>query len=71
MAKPNDVSQSPQTPQYQLGATTSDAEQANEIAKNDTPGPGAIVERLGKQWQMPRASTDSQINRDGHGLPNG
>jgi hypothetical protein len=71
MPKPNDISQSPDAPQYTLGATTSEAKLANQIAKSKVPGPGAIVERLGRQWQLPRASVDSQINRDGHGLPNG
>jgi hypothetical protein len=70
--KANDESQSPVQPQYQLGATSDEAKMANQIARNSTPGPGAIVERLAnQQWQFPRAATDSEINRDGHGLPNG
>lgn len=70
--KSNDVSQAPESPQYQLGATSDEAKLAAQIAQNDIPGPGAITDRLNnQQWQMPRASVDSEINRDGHGLPNG
>ena len=66
-----DASQAPVSPQYQLGATSSDAEMANQIAKNPIPGPGGIVERLAnQQWQLPRAEPDSQMSRD-HGTPHG
>lgn len=68
---PKNITQSPEAPQYTLGATTSDAKEANEIAKSNVPDPGGIVSRLGQQWQIPRAGTDASISRDGHGLPNG
>jgi hypothetical protein len=60
---PNDVSQSPVNPQYQLGVTTDEAKLSNQIAKNSTPEPGAIVGRLGQQFQMPRAQPDSQMSQ--------
>lgn len=71
MTKPNDVSQSPVTPQFQLGATADEAAVASQVARSPIPGPGGIVGRLGQQWQLPRAQTDSEISRDTHGLPNG
>jgi hypothetical protein len=62
-----DVSESPKNPQFQLGATTDEAETYVSLTRNNIPGPGGIVERLGHQFQMPRASVDSEINRDTHG----
>lgn len=76
MPKTNDPSQSPVTPQFQLGATSSDAEMKNRIAKLPIPGPGGIVERMTKdqlanqQWQLPRAEPDASMSRD-HGTPYG
>ena len=66
----NNITQGP-SPQYTLGATASDAKEANEVANSPLPGPGGIVERMGQQFQMPRAGVDSEINRDGHGAQNG
>jgi hypothetical protein len=66
----NDPSQSPDSPQYQLGATSDDAEMENQIAKNPIPGPGGIVERLGQQFQLPRAQPDASMSRD-HSTPYG
>jgi hypothetical protein len=66
----NDPSQSPVNPQYQLGATSSDAEMENQIAKSLIPGPGAIVDRLGQQFQLPRAQPDASMSRD-HSTPYG
>lgn len=54
MRKPNDISQPPQAPQFQLGATSSDAEMAKEIADSHIGGPGEIVQRLGRQFELPR-----------------
>ena len=72
MWKPNDVSQAPTAPQYQLGATSSEAEMHQEITDSPLEGPGGIVKRLeNQQWQISRASPDSEISRDTHGLPNG
>lgn len=59
------------SPQYQLGVTSDEAKMSAQIARNPIPGPGGIVDRLGQQWQLPRAQTDSEISRDTHGLPNG
>ena len=60
------------SPQYQLGATSDEAQTAARIARPQLPGPGAIADRLAnQQWQLPRAATDSEISRDTHGLPNG
>jgi hypothetical protein len=60
------------SPQYQLGATSDEAEMENRVAKLPIPGPGDIANQLAnQQWQFPRAATDSQISRDTHGLPNG
>jgi len=70
--KVNDVSQSPEAPQFQLGATSDEAAIAAQITRNPLEGPGGIVSRLaGLQWEIPRASPDASISRDGHGLPNG
>ena len=69
--KVNDVSQSPEAPQFTLGATSEEAAIAAQITRNPLEGPGNIVDRLGYQFQIPRASVDSQISMDGHGLPNG
>ena len=67
-----DVSQAPSNPQYPFGATSDEGYDAAQVANSKLGGPGDIVERLtATQWQLPRASTDSEINRDGHGLPNG
>lgn len=70
MTKVNDPSQAPTTPQFQLGATSSDAEMHNQLAKSPIPGPGGIVERLGQQFTLPRAEPDSQMSRD-HSTPYG
>ena len=56
-----DVSQDPNTPQFQLGATSEDAVRA-ELSDLPLPGPGAIVERLGQQFQLPRAAPDAQMS---------
>jgi hypothetical protein len=64
----NNPTQSPVTPQYQMGATSNEAEMHAQIAKSPIPGPGAIVQRLGQQFQLPRAGTDSEISRDLHGI---
>jgi len=69
MTKPNDISQSPETPQYQLGATSSEAEMAEQVALNPLAGPGTIVQRLGQQFQMPKAEPDAAMsNRPGGNL---
>jgi hypothetical protein len=60
---PNDISQAPTAPQYQLGATSDEAKMASQIAKSPIPGPGGIVERLGQQFQYPRASPDAQMSQ--------
>lgn len=44
------------SPQFQMGATSSDALSATKL-----PGPGGIVDRLGQQFQLPRAQTDAEI----------
>lgn len=54
-------------PQFQLGATSADAVEYSKL-----PGPGGISRQFElPQNQSPRASVDSQINRDGHGSQNG
>jgi hypothetical protein len=63
----NDESQAPVSPQYQMGATANEAKMSAQIARSPIPGPGGIVERLGQQFQLPRASTDASITRDMHG----
>lgn len=63
----NDVSQAPDAPQFQLGATSDEAATNLQIQRSPLEGPGGIVKRLGQQFQMPRASVDSEINRDTHG----
>ena len=57
-------------PQFQLGATSSEAEMASRVASVPLPGPGAIVERLGHQFQLPRSSPDAEISRE-RGTPYG
>lgn len=59
----NDPSQSPVSPQYQLGATADEAKMASQISSSPIPGPGGIVERLGQQFQYPRASPDAQMSQ--------
>jgi hypothetical protein len=61
--KPNDVSQSPVNPQYPLGATSDEAEMHQQLVDRDLPGPGDIVARLGRQFQIPRAQPDSQMSQ--------
>lgn len=67
----NDETQAPNQPQYTLGATANEAKLSTQIARNSIPGPGGIVDRLGQQFTLPRAATDSEVSRDTHGLPNG
>ena len=67
----------PQSPQFQLGATSDEAEMEAQIANSPIPGPGGIVKRLqSQQWSLPRnddanAEPYAHISRDTHGLPNG
>jgi hypothetical protein len=69
MKKTNDVSQSPITPQYQVGATSDEAVLNQEITKSPLEGPGGIVSRLAaQQWSMPRNSPDANISRDSHAV---
>ena len=71
MTKTTDPSQAPDSPQYQLGATSDEAAMANQIAHSKVGGPGDIVARLGnQQWQFPRAEPDASMSRD-HGTPYG
>lgn len=67
MTQRNDVSEAPESPQFQLGPTTDSAKMALQIQRSPLEGPGGIVQRLGQQFQLPRASVDSEINRDTHG----
>lgn len=46
-------------PQFQMGATTDDAEAYQQILHSDLGGPGDIAARLGMQFQYPRAQTDA------------
>jgi len=62
MTRPRDVSQAPETPQYQLGATSSEAAMAEQVANNPLAGPGTIVQRLGQQFQMPKAQPDATMS---------
>lgn len=72
------------TPQFQMGATSDEAELYAEITANKIPGPGAIANQLrdedprwaGRQFRLPRhdnprAEPDAQIGRDGGGGPYG
>jgi hypothetical protein len=59
----NDVSEAPVQPQYQLGATASEAAMATQVASNPLQGPGGIVDRLGQQFQIPRAQPDTSDDR--------
>jgi hypothetical protein len=63
MAVNNDISQSPEQPQFQLGATSSDAQMHAQLVGSHLQGPGAIVSRLGQQFQLPRAQPDSQMSQ--------
>lgn len=54
----NDIAHPPIDPQFQMGATSSEAEIAEEIADNPIGGPGEIVKRLGRQFELPRAQPD-------------
>lgn len=67
MRPPNDASQSEEAPQFQLGATSDEAAIASQIVNSPLAGPGDIANRLGYQFEIPRAQTDSQISRDMHG----
>ena len=69
--KQTDVSQDPNTPQFQLGATSDEAAMHSQLVRSPLEGPGAIVGRMGQQFTLPRAQPDSEISRDTHGLPNG
>jgi len=68
--KTNDVSQSPETPQFQVGATTDEAELHQQLVHSSLQGPGAIVSRLGQQFEIPKASPDATMSRD-HSTPYG
>lgn len=66
--KQTDETQSPVVPQFQMGATSDQAKLEAELQQNALPGPGAIVDRLGQQFQYPRADIDSQVGeRHGNG----
>ncbi len=68
MRKPNDVSQAPEAPQYQLGPTSDEAKMHQEITKDPLEGPGGIVSRLtAQQWQLPRAQPDAATGDRGGG----
>lgn len=76
MSKTNDVSQSPDQPQFALGISSDEAVTRMRLARSPLEGPGGIVKLLGQQYQLPRADnphaeTDATISRDTHGLPNG
>lgn len=67
--KTHDV-QEPQ-PSFPFGPTSDEAQVHAQIARSPLEGPGGIVNTLGLQYQIPRASVDSEINRDGHGVASG
>ena len=56
--------------QFPLGATTSEAKMRQQIAESPLPGPGAIVARMGYQFQLPRAEPDAGAS-DNDGTPYG
>ena len=55
-------------PQFPLGATSSEAEMEQQLDRSPLKGPGAIVGRMGLQFQLPRAQTDAEVSRDMHGI---
>jgi hypothetical protein len=68
--KGSDPAQNPVTPQFQLGATSDEAYNQVQIMRLNLPEPGDIVARMGQQFQLPRADTDSQTGQN-RGTPYG
>ena len=53
--------------QFQLGATSDEAEMRAEVVNSTLPPPALA----NQQWQFPRASPDADISRDMHGTASG
>lgn len=70
MTQTNNPTQSPVNPQFQMGATASEAKLVQQSIRSPLGGPGEIVARLGQQFQIPRAEQDASMSRD-HSTPYG
>lgn len=49
-------------PQFQLGASSDEAELYAQIVHSDLGGPGDIAGRMGMQFQYPRAQTTTMMS---------
>jgi len=61
MTKPTDMSQPPRVPQLTMGAVAGDQTKTEESI-GPLPGPGAIVQRLGQQFHLPRADIAGAVD---------
>jgi hypothetical protein len=52
--KQTDITQNPEQPQFQLGATADEGYDHAQLLHTQVEGPGAIIARLtGQQWSLP------------------